>query len=192
MLLNLAGSVAASHANGPGRRAVLWVQGCRRRCVGCHNPSALAHVVNSIVEVDAVVGWYRRQQPLRGMTLSGGEPFEQALALAAVARAVRGLGGDVIAYSGYTLHELRAGGPPHAGEMLAAIDLLVDGPYRQELASALPLRASSNQRLHFFSARIRAEEVEGLPRIEWLGESSSAVVSGFALSELPAPVVDAQ
>jgi anaerobic ribonucleoside-triphosphate reductase activating protein len=184
LLINLAGTSAHSTANGPGERAVLWVQGCSLHCKGCHNPHTWANVPKRVATVQSVLAWFNGKSGLRGLTLSGGEPFEQALALAALAREVRALGADVITFSGFTREEIESGVRPHAAELLEQTDLLVDGRFLRDQPTRLPLRGSANQRLHFLSERIRPDEADGLPRGEWLGDGFDGLVSGFALKDL--------
>ena len=86
---------------------------------------------------------------VQGVTISGGEPFEQAAACAALARQVRELGLDVWTYSGYRYEQLAEGIPdPAARDLLDQTDVLVDGPFVQAQHSyQLPWRGSHNQRL---------------------------------------------
>ena len=86
---------------------------------------------------------------VQGVTISGGEPFEQAAACAALARQVRELGLDVWTYSGYRYEQLEEGIPdPAARDLLDQTDVLVDGPFVQAQHSyQLPWRGSRNQRL---------------------------------------------
>lgn len=184
LLLNLAATAAQSLANGPGARAVLWVQGCSLHCRGCHNAHTWAPEPRRLATVDSVLAWFKRKPGLRGLTLSGGEPFEQALALAALCREVRALGADVITFSGFTLDEIERAARPHAHALLRETDLLVDGRFLRDQPTTLPLRGSANQRLHYLSGRIRPDEIEGLPRGEWLGDGDGGVVTGFALKDI--------
>ena len=184
LLLNLAAMAAYSTANGPGERAVLWVQGCSLHCKGCHNPDTWAQTPRRVATVESVLAWFRGQLGLRGLTLSGGEPFEQALALAALSRQVRALGSDVVAFSGFTREEIENGVRPYASDLLAEVDLLIDGRYLKNQPSGLPLRGSANQQLHFLTDRIRPEEMDSLPRGEWIGAGVHGIVSGFGVDDL--------
>ncbi|WP_437966006.1 4Fe-4S single cluster domain-containing protein [Sorangium sp. So ce260] len=181
MLLNLADAVAPSFANGPGARAVLWVQGCSIRCPGCHNPHTWSSGPVRVCDVESVVRWYKSTPNLRGVTLSGGEPFSQARALAAVCRILRSDGADVVAFSGYTREHLEAGMLPHGELLLREVDLLIDGPYMSEQATRLTLRGSSNQRLHFLTDRIAPDDLDGIPSVEWIGKGDRARMTGFAI-----------
>lgn len=183
-LLNLADAVVPSWVNGPGARAVLFVQGCSIRCPGCHNPHTWDTRPMYLREPSAVVQWYKSHVSLRGITLSGGEPFEQAAPLAQVCREVQELGGDVVAFSGFSYEELCSGVRPGTRELLAAVDLLIDGPFISTQRTLAPLRGSDNQRLIHLSSRITPEDLKGLPRCEWLGRENGAHVTGFQTNRL--------
>ena len=92
---------------------------------------------------------------LEGVSLIGGEPFEQDAALAELARGCRDAGLTVMAYSGFSLEELRGRG----SHLLEHLDLLVDGRYVESLrTTARRFIGSSNQRLHFLSDAYRADD----------------------------------
>jgi anaerobic ribonucleoside-triphosphate reductase activating protein len=100
---------------------------------------------------------------LAGITLTGGEPFDQAAPLVDLARRVREKGLSVWAYSGYLYEDLAAGVPTEAAALLLEqVDVLVDGPFVEELKS-LDLRwcGSSNQRIiDVFASRAAGQVVE--------------------------------
>lgn len=94
---------------------------------------------------------------LRGVTFSGGEPFEQPAPLAALGRMCKDTGLTLMSYSGYTLEELKAKDDPDTDELLDLLDILVDGRYEQDLRDlTLLYRGSSNQRVIDMN-RTRAE-----------------------------------
>lgn len=92
--------------------------------------------------------------PITGLTLSGGEPFDQADALASLLGQVlpKRPSWDVIAYSGYPLETLRR---QQTTLLLAQVDVLVDGPYRADVPQNHPLAGSGNQRVHGLTLRGR-------------------------------------
>jgi len=147
--LNLAHWCVTEAVNGPGRRFTVWVQGCPRRCPGCFNPGLQAEELRQRISAQALAEVCAAAGPVDGVTLSGGEPFAQAAGLTAFLRALESLHGaspPVIAFSGYTLEELRRGTPAWS-ELLARVDLLVDGPFLEQQATATaPLTGSVNQR----------------------------------------------
>ena len=101
--------------------------------------------------------------PRDGVTLLGGEPTEQAPGVLAVARALRRREPrlHLALYSGHTLEELVAGGDAAVGELLAAVDLLLDGPFVAALADdAGEWRGSRNQRLLVRDPGSRWREVD--------------------------------
>ncbi len=150
-----------SLVNGPGARAVLWVQGCGRRCPGCFNPDFLPRIGGRDVPVGEVVGWIALATEsvdgrLEGVTFSGGEPFDQASALAAVARAVRGLGLGVMIFSGNPQAALLSKGEAGWKELIEASDLIVAGPYERGSPGDHPLLSSGNQELMHVTERYRS------------------------------------
>jgi len=152
--LNIMGYVNRSQVNGPGSRAVLWVQGCLRECPGCFNPASWSFEPNQIVSVDDVVERILADPENEGVTFSGGEPFWQAPALAMVARRVKAAGLNVMSFSGFTLGELQApAAPPGAQDLLDQLDILVDGPYVESLAIHDPTSpvSSRNQQVRVFN-----------------------------------------
>ncbi len=134
---------------GPYERFVIWTQGCARRCPGCMSPDSRPFDGGSEVSVEEVFSRVMCYPECEGLTISGGEPFLQALPLCGLIdrlREKRDLG--VILYTGYTIEELSGPGAPEgAGELLKRIDLLIDGPYIRELNDDCSLRGSSNQRV---------------------------------------------
>ncbi|SHI59469.1 anaerobic ribonucleoside-triphosphate reductase activating protein [Desulfofundulus thermosubterraneus] len=150
MQLRVAGIIKESVVDGPGLRLVVFAQGCPRRCPGCHNPHTWDPAGGTLVEVEEVLAMVKKNPLLKGITLSGGEPFAQAGALAYLARQVRALGRDVITYTGYTWEELLelAQRDGAVKELLGLSDYIVDGPYIHEKRDLeLPFRGSSNQRI---------------------------------------------
>ncbi len=153
--MRIASFVDVTEAEGPGARFAPWVQGCTVRCPGCCNPEMLDPAGGRAVSPAEVVREVAAvRDRIEGVTLLGGEPFEQAAPLAAVARAVRALGLSVMTFSGYTLEELRAAKEPGVAALLAETDLLVDGRYDRERPERERRWAgSSNQRFHFLTER---------------------------------------
>jgi anaerobic ribonucleoside-triphosphate reductase activating protein len=187
--LNLAAFLLSSRANGPGERAVIWVQGCPRcpPCPGCCNPQMQDPAAPAErVAVEELERRVAGVPGLAGVTLSGGEPFHQAGPLAELARRLRARGLSVVAFSGYAREELESGRGGDWLSLLAETDLLVDGPFRRDLPAGGPLRSSANQRLHLLSGRIRSAAVEHLPaEVEvLLDPSGDVVLTGAAAPEL--------
>jgi anaerobic ribonucleoside-triphosphate reductase activating protein len=91
--------------------------------------------------------------------------------------AARQLGLSTLAFSGYTIDEIRAlpGGP----DVLARLDVLIDGRYvaRDRLASGL--RGSANQRIQLLTDRYSLAEVEATPVAEIrIGPTGDVILTG--------------
>ena len=139
--LRVAGCVSDSIVDGPGMRYVVFVQGCPHRCPGCHNPQTHDFAGGYPADPDEIVRQVKADPLMSGVTFSGGEPFCQPEALAALGERIRALGKNIVIYSGYTFEQLL-----HIGERNPAV--LVDGPYLEaERDLTLEYRGSRNQRL---------------------------------------------
>ena len=164
--IRLYGTAPDSIVDGPGLRFAVFVQGCTHGCPGCHNKDSQPACGGTIQRIDDLVACITANGLVQGVTISGGEPFEQAPACAELARRLREHGLNIWTYSGYRYEDLmaRAAGAERnsddvaaipslvdaagARDLLLATDVLVDGPFIQELHSyELPWRGSSNQRL---------------------------------------------
>jgi len=150
--LAVAQTIADTEAEGPGRRFALWVQGCPLRCPGCCNPQMLPFGRGDAVEISALAAEIRATRGIEGVSFLGGEPFAQPGPLAELARLVRPL--SLMIYTGFTVAELRAREDADTDALLAAADLVVDGPYRrEEPESVRRWIGSRNQQLHFLTDR---------------------------------------
>ncbi len=162
--LRIFGLASDSIVDGPGLRFGVFVQGCSHACPGCHNPESHDSAAGDATTVDAVMEAILANRLVTGVTLSGGEPFEQAAACAEIGRRCREAGLDVWTYTGYTYEKLLetalAAAPVAASlgrpqldpagvrDLLAVTDVLVDGPFVESLkALGLSWRGSSNQRV---------------------------------------------
>lgn len=156
--LNVAEIDVVEGAAGPGRRLVVWLQGCLKRCPGCANGPFLPEQMSRVCSAADLLGLLDARPDCEGVTLSGGEPTLQAEALTPFLRAVRERGLTVTCYSGYTIEELTAAHQsPVLRQFIEQVDLLIDGEYRREEPRGGVYRPSSNQRLHFISGRITPE-----------------------------------
>lgn len=145
---------------GPGRRLGVWFQGCTIHCPDCVSRDTWDPQAVSPMGVDQLLAWCqavvaRQGGLLDGVTLSGGEPFDQPEALLALLqgfgrwRQRTGQDFDILCYSGYPLATLQA--------RFAAHLALLDGVIPEPFVGTLPLgdlwRGSANQPLVPLSAR---------------------------------------
>ena len=145
-------------ANGVGVRVSLFVSGCTHRCKGCFNAEAwdFAYGEPYTQETEREILDAVDKSYIAGLSLLGGEPFEpqNQRALLPLLRAFRARFPQktVWGYTGYTLDtDLVPGGRAYCEateEMLAGIDVLVDGEFVEEKRDLkLRFRGSSNQRI---------------------------------------------
>lgn len=161
--LRVFGLVPDSIVDGPGLRYGVFVQGCSHGCPGCHNPESHDPCAGEETTVDAIMEEVAANKLISGVTLSGGEPFEQAAVCAEIGERAHELGLNVWTYTGYRYEDLLvlASGERDLTEqeallldregvarLLATTDVLVDGPFVESMKSlGLQWRGSSNQRV---------------------------------------------
>lgn len=181
--LNMMGYVDESEVNGPGCRAVIWVQGCLRECSGCFNPASWSFEINQLIAIDTLVQQILSNPRNQGVTFSGGEPFWQAPALAALARRIKAAGLNVMSFTGFTLEQLQSNqAPAGAQDLLEQLDLLIDGAYVQSLAIHSPhsLVSSSNQRVHLFNPAFQDQITWASDQMEiHILKDGSRIVTGY-------------
>lgn len=188
MKLRVAQIIEKTEAEGPGERFALWVQGCPIRCPGCCNPEMLSKDGGTEMSVDDL--FYDRILPvggIEGITLLGGEPFAQADACANLATKAQALGLTVTVFTGFTLEKLRERRDKGVRQLLEKTDLLIDGPFRQEL----PERrrrwvGSTNQEMHFLTDVYSPEDRRFSDRntVEIRFQNGELVVNGWPAFEV--------
>ncbi len=148
--LRIAGIVKESIVDGPGIRYVVFTQGCKHHCKGCHNPETHSFEGGTLIETGTILKEIARNPLLDGVTLSGGEPFEQAESLVELAQEIKRLNLHLMVYTGYTYEELleNSNSRPSWRELLQLTDILVDGRFEIEKRDLrLVFKGSSNQRI---------------------------------------------
>lgn len=161
--IRVAGIVGESVTDGPGIRFVLFVQGCPRRCPGCHNPQTQCLNGGVLMNARDIMNQIARDPLVSGVTFSGGEPFLQAGKLLPIARECRRRGLNVMTYSGWTFEELLAQNDPAWNALIELSDVIVDGPYLQEYrSSSAKFRGSINQRLVNVALSLKTHSIQTL------------------------------
>ncbi|MBK1986267.1 radical SAM protein [Sphaerospermopsis aphanizomenoides BCCUSP55] len=181
--LNIMGYVDKSEVNGPGCRAVVWVQGCPRECAGCFNPDSWTFEINQLVAIDTLAADILKNPDNTGVTFSGGEPFWQASGLATLARKVKAAGLNVMAFTGFTLKQLQSeSAPPGSQELLEQLDILIDGPFVQSQAINSPTSpvSSRNQQVHVFNPEFKDQISWASDQIEvHILKDGDRIVTGY-------------
>ncbi len=183
-LLNLHAVIKSSGVNGPGRRLVVFFQGCLRACEGCFNPETHPVLPRLLMTTDELFKDCLASG-VEGITVSGGEPFLQCKGLRellASARLEHGL--STVVYTGFVYEDILS--DPEMSGCLGHADALVDGPYdSQRPEGTLLARGSTNQRLIMLSGRYTAGDFYLPARAEVVISSDGAVAaSGFARVDL--------
>jgi anaerobic ribonucleoside-triphosphate reductase activating protein len=143
-----------TRVEGPGNRACIQVQGCSIRCQGCAVPFTWDARGGSVVDIDELKTAILKDSRLEGVTFLGGEPFDQAAALAKLAGSLKQHGLSIMTFSGYTYEHLLSDHRKDWQALLEVTDLLVDGPFELEkIDLSLPWKGSANQKYRFLSDR---------------------------------------
>lgn len=143
---------------GPGDRIGIWLCGCNRACPGCSNPelwSPRPEFELSIENLYHLIDQVLSNHPVDGITITGGEPFQQADDLWKLISRLSNQVPDILVYSGYRLQELYDLNDPAVNSVLNNIATLVDGAYIQQLNDNSSLRGSSNQQIHILKDEYR-------------------------------------
>ncbi len=195
------GFVAHSHVNGPGVRSVVYFQGCNLGCASCWNPAthAFTGLSREAQDVAEQVAGAHQTQFIEGVTLSGGEPMQQALDLLGLIRLLKRARPEISIgmYSGYTQRELD-GSRFWTGYGIAQearrwvwedikqqLDFAVLGRFVAARPSKLPLRTSANQVLRLFSDCYREEHFNPLEFEVHIEAQGLTQITGFPLVGLP-------
>ncbi|QQS33552.1 MAG: 4Fe-4S cluster-binding domain-containing protein [Acidobacteriota bacterium] len=138
-----------SVVDGPGRRSVIQVAGCSIRCPGCYVPETHNRHNGKLVSISSIFDEISsKRHENDGVTIMGGEPFDQANPVAELVSRLKRHNLHVVVYTGNTVEELIKKRDSSIDYILDHIDLLIDGPFESSLAfDAGKYRGSSNQRL---------------------------------------------
>lgn len=196
MDVNLHSIMEVSRCNGPGRRMVVWFQGCTLNCPGCFNPDTHPHEPRIVMAVDDLAARIKGEaRTIEGISISGGEPLEQREALIELLSRVRAETDlSTLLFTGWTWEEI--GALPERDALISALDAVVAGRYDRtqrldgtgEGACATDgLRSSANQTLHLLTGRYAPSDLENIPPAEIVIDSSGTItISGVD----PVRVVD--
>lgn len=149
-MVRLAGMMPESLVNGPGIRRVFFAQGCIHNCKGCFNKETHDFQGGEEFDMDELIKKVEENPMLRGVTFSGGDPWEQADSFAYMAEAFQKHGLTVWSYTGYKYEYILENLDKRLGwrKLLENIDVLVDGKFEEDKKDlTLKFRGSSNQRI---------------------------------------------
>ena len=140
---------------GPGTRCAIWFQGCKRHCKGCMSENSRPFDGGFETDVQVLVKKIVSINGIEGVTVSGGDPFYQPDALFDLLSTIKKQTDlSVIIYTGFYLKELRDMHNEKVDSIIDALaDIIIDGPYVEELNDNKSLRGSGNQTVHFLTNR---------------------------------------
>lgn len=146
-----------SVVDGPGRRSVVQVAGCSIRCEGCYVPETHERQNGSMVSISSIVdGVVVQRSHHDGVTILGGEPFDQPGPVAELVSRLKQHNLHITVYSGYKIETLIARKDPNTDYILTHSDALIDGPFiYQQCDNASEYRGSRNQRHFVKLGRVR-------------------------------------
>lgn len=135
---------------GPGRRLGIWFQGCSLHCEGCISVDTWA-TAKTLIPIEQLMMKLSSYLPLiDGITISGGEPFDQFEALLAIVVQLRERTKvDILVYTGYGVEDIT----DQLQQIKPYIDVLISDPFQRQSSQTLRLRGSDNQRLHCFTSQ---------------------------------------
>ena len=166
----------SSRANGPGLRAVVWVKGCSLGCPGCFNLETHPTAGATWIPVGQLAEEIIHIPGIEGISVSGGEPFQQAPALAAFLGAIKEKSQlSVLVFSGFTWDEIVR--IPRSAEILAHIDILLAGRYQAENRLARGLLGSSNKKVYFLTPKYSVGDLVIIPEAEILIGPDGTIIS---------------
>jgi anaerobic ribonucleoside-triphosphate reductase activating protein len=137
--MRIAGTLTCSLVNGEGIRYVIFTQGCAHNCPGCHNPDTWDFDGGAEIDVGDLVADILKHKHIDGITLSGGDPFYQQDECVKLLEQLPGM--NVWIYTGFLYEEIKD------TRLAKMADVIVDGPFVQELKYEGSYSGSTNQRI---------------------------------------------
>ena len=166
-----------SYSNGPGKRLVLWAQGCSIGCPGCWNPET--HDTGGTFTTNDQLIEDLLDSGCEGITFTGGEPFDQGESVIEIGTSARKLGYTSVAFSGYAYSTLmRKFG---IKKLQSAFDVLLTDPYRKGENYKSVAQALARKNLTFLSSIYKKEDFLEIPPFEiFIGTDGEVRTTGLA------------
>ena len=139
--MRIAGTIPYSVVNGIGVRFVVFVQGCAHHCPGCHNPGTWDFNGGDYITPEALAEIIKSKPYIDGVTLSGGDPFYQEAACLELMEHLPA-DTDLWIYTGFEYDEIKD------TALAKRANVIVTGPYIEELRCVGQMYGSSNQEIH--------------------------------------------
>lgn len=172
--------VENEHLYGPGKRLLLFTQGCSLHCKGCTNQHLWEFGVGKNVTINEILN---QLNDLDGITLHGGEPLDQADSLNELIRKIKEQGKTVILFTGYTYKELNF----IQRQVWLNADIVISGRYEENRRNIyLQFRGSNNQKVYIHKGKYRGYKVKDGQTVAILSfnEQGEMQSRGFRTDEL--------
>lgn len=168
--------IPLSHTNGPGARAVVWLQGCSLACPGCFNPETHSFEAGRRETVEDVLAKIQESGgKIEGVTISGGEPLQQPAAVLSLVQQIRKHTElSILMFSGFSWDEIQS--IPQSEAILQSIDLLIAGRFQIGERLATGLIGSANKSVHFLTRRYGPADLACVPHAEVIIKADGTLV----------------
>ena len=188
MKLRIGKCMVSTEVNGPGKRFVIWLQGCRFGCKGCYNPEFWDESGGTLTSVDDIMTRINLTDRIEGVTFTGGEPLLQSEALLQLIDQIKSKGLSIVCYTGYRMSNILNDEIPYAKDLTKKIDVLIDGLFNEQEKAPLLWRGSRNQKVHFLTERYKHLEPlalkEGMREVELQVGKEGLNITGFFEMEM--------
>lgn len=166
--IRISSIIPVSEANGPGPHYTIWFQGCNLKCPGCFNPNTHSRLKGNPRTISSILAEIKGEWELkriRGVTITGGEPFQQADGLIQLVKGIKEIGEiGIIVLTGYD--EIELAKIPEFDVIKNSIDLIIAGRYRENRKIQKGLRGSSNKEYIFLSGEYLLDDFVSIPALE--------------------------
>lgn len=157
--MNIHRIIAETKSEGPGNRVAIWVQGCSIQCYGCMAKDTWDTKARQFMTPDDILSILDSCTNIEGVTILGGEPFDQAHELAILTQRIKKRNLSLIILTGYVYEHLLSVSDCDVKTVLDNVDVLIDGPYVESLRSFnRPLVGSDNQRFLFLTDKYKMSD----------------------------------
>jgi len=160
------------------------LQGCSLACAGCFNTDTHSFKDKKLYQISEVFDWIANAQGTEGLTVSGGEPLQQAAALLELLELVRQKTNlSVLVFTGFTYEEAEI--LPQFNKLRTLVDVLIAGRYVAGMQTRSSFLGSTNKTIHYLSDRYAEEDLEIAPVSEVIiGPSGDLTITGIEPANL--------
>lgn len=186
--LNISHVDSSSYIYGPGKRYVVWLQGCTLACPGCWNVDMWPHKAKQLILRATLLSDILSTPGLEGVTFLGGEPIEQIDNVQWILEELQPSNLGVMLYTGHELLEVQSN--KEMSGILDYLDIIISGRYLQGLRDTnLLWRGSSNQEIVLLSDRYIDYDFEERNQVEIeIDEQGQQTILGFPDKNLLASI----